>query len=362
MRPDRLFTRCLLRPGDVPPSQDDMEVVGVFNPGAIGVRDGTVLLARVAEAPKPRSGWIGLPRWDVRHGRIVCDWVRESAATREDSRSARVHADGRVRLTFASHLCAVRVDSGQNVGSIEPARFVPSDPLEEYGVEDPRITEIDGTYYITYVAVSVHGPATALATTRDFRTFARHGVIFCPDNKDVVLFPEKIDGRYLALHRPSLSSPITRPEIWLASSADARSWGGHRPFYAGTAPWEGARVGAGAPPLRTSAGWLELFHGKEAGPNRPGSYAGGLLLLDADDPTTIRGVSGPVFVPEEEFERTGFIPDVVFPTGIVPTDDTVLVYYGAADAFTGVTQFRTRDLLACVSAGRDGGTESRVID
>lgn len=348
--PKRLLTRCVLRPEEIPASQDDMEVVGVFNPGVAATPEGVVLLVRVAETPKSRPGWVGLPRWDVRHGRIECDWVQERDVDRDDSRSVRFRSDGRVRLTFASHLAVVRLRDGLTIDRVDPQRFLPADPLEEFGVEDPRVTRIGDTWYITYVAVSVHGPGTALASTRDFRTFERHGMILCPDNKDVVLFPEKIAGRYMALHRPSLSAAINRPEIWTAHSEDLRAWGAHRPLYGGKNSWEGARVGAGAPPLRTAEGWLELYHGKEAGPGRPGSYSGGLLLLDLEDPTRIRGTAPvPVLAPVEKFERLGFVPDVVFPTGLVPRDDTVLVYYGAADAVTGVTELRLRDLLACVT-------------
>ena len=349
----RLQTRCLLRPEDVPPSQDDFAVVGAFNPGAAQTADGVVLLVRVAEAPaEKRAGWIALPRWEPAAERATIDWVREDDVIREDTRSVRFKRDGRVRLTFVSHLAVVRSRDGLTVDAIEPARFRPAGALEEFGVEDPRITSIGGRFFVTYVAVSRHGPATALATTADFRSFERHGVIFPPDNKDVVLFPEQVGGRFLALHRPSLSAALAPPEMWLASSADARSWGGHRFFHGGTQDWEAGRVGAGAPPVRTEAGWLEFYHGndRKPGESRVGRYRAGLLRLDVCEPWRVLGAAGPVFVPEADFELRGFVPEVVFPTGIVAHDDTVLVYYGAADAAAGVVEFRRRDLLAAVGA------------
>ncbi len=349
MIPKRIFSHCLLRPEDVAPSQDDMHVVGVFNPGVAMTPGGPVLLVRVAEAPKTRAGWIGLPRWNVRESRIECDWVHEADVVRDDSRSVRFRCDGAVRLTFVSHLCLVRLSDARTVDRIESRRFLPTDPLEEYGVEDPRITRIGDFYYITYVAVSPHGPATALASTRDFRSFHRHGVIFCPDNKDVVLWPEKTAGRFLALHRPSLSAALTHPEIWTAKSDNLMHWGEYRPLYAGRSTWESARVGAGTPPLRTSAGWLTLYHGKEGDDHRPGSYRSGVLLHDLNEPTRLLASAGPVIVPQEDFERIGFVPDVVFPTGLVAEDDTAIIYYGAADAVTGVTQVRLPDLLAGVT-------------
>ena len=347
----RSFTHCLLRPEDVPPSQDDLAVVGVFNPGVVATNEGVVLLVRVAEAAsEKRAGWIPLPRWDVVAKRVLIDWAPEADVIREDTRSVRFRNTGLIRLTFASHLCIVHSRDGRTVDRIDPLRFLPANETEEFGVEDPRATRIGDVFYITYVAVSRHGPATALASTRDFRSYQRHGVIFCPDNKDVVLFPEAIGKRFFAIHRPSTSALLTRPEMWISSSDDLIHWGEHAFLFGGTQDWEIGRVGAGAPPIRTKHGWLELYHGNDRrhGESRVGRYSGGLLLLDENEPWKIRGASGAIFVPEAEFELHGFVPDVVFPTGIVEQGDSVLVYYGAADTVTGVTEFRMRDLLAAV--------------
>ncbi|HWA85046.1 MAG TPA: hypothetical protein VG710_02390 [Opitutus sp.] len=333
------------------PSQDDLAVVGAFNPGAALTGDGVVLLVRIAEVPaEKRAGWIALPRWEPGAERATIDWVREDDIVREDTRSVRFKRGGIVRLTFVSHLAIARSRDGRTIDAIESRRFLPAGPLEEFGVEDPRITRIGETFHIAYVAVSRHGPATALATTRDFRVFTRHGVILPPDNKDVVLFPEKIDGKFFAIHRPSISASLTRPEMWMATSADALSWGGHRFFRGGESDWETGRIGAGAPPIRTEAGWLELYHGNDRkhDESRVGRYGGGLLLLDEHEPWKVRGAAGPVFVPEADFELRGFVPEVVFPTGIVEQGETALVYYGAVDAVTGVTEFRKKDLLAAV--------------
>jgi len=351
MKLPRLFTRCLLRPEDVPPSQDELTVVGAFNPAAVGTSEGVRLMVRVAEVPKEnRPGWVGLPRWDLGAGRVTIDWVSENEVIREDSRSVRFKNDGVVRLTFVSHLCVVESRDGRSVDNIAKARFFPASALEDFGVEDPRATKIGDEFYITYVGVSRHGPATMLSSTRDFREFRRHGVIFCPDNKDVVFFPEKIDGRYVVLHRPSISASLTRPEIWIGSSQNLQDWGRYSPVHGGTKDWEIGRVGAGAPPIRTAQGWLELYHGNDQryNENRVGRYCGGLMLLDSEQPTRIRGLSEAVFIPEADFERTGFVPDVVFPAGIVEQGETALVYYGAADSVTGVTEFRIRDMLAAV--------------
>jgi predicted GH43/DUF377 family glycosyl hydrolase len=199
------------------------------------------------------------------------------------------------------------------------------------------------------VAVSRHGPATALAWTEDFREFERCGVIFCPENKDVVLFPGAIGGRYAALHRPVCGTPFTRPEMWVASSPDLIHWGGHTPLPIAGGDWQSGRVGAGAPPLRVPGGWLEIYHGnsRPARPGEVGAYFGAALLLDADDPTrAVRRSADPFLKPEADFERHGFVPEVVFPTGAVRDGESLLVYYGAADAATAVTEFSERELLA----------------
>ncbi len=203
-----------------------------------------------------------------------------------DPRVVKRKADGLVRLTFISHLRAVRCRDGRSVEEVTDVRFLPDSALEEFGVEDPRITAIGERFYFTYVAVSRHGAATALASTTDFRRFDRHGVIFCPENKDVVLFPERVDGNYVALHRPNAATPFCRPEMWVAWSLDLIHWGGHDCLHGGGAEWETGRVGAGTPPVRVADGWLEIYHGNRQ-PTRPGevgTYSTGVLLLDSAQP------------------------------------------------------------------------------
>jgi predicted GH43/DUF377 family glycosyl hydrolase len=351
----RLSTRLLLRPEDVPPSRDDFEVAGAFNPGAVRAGDEVVLLVRVAERPRERRpGFTGLPRWDSATG-LTVDWVPDAELEPVDPRVVRRKADGLVRLTFTSHLRVVRCGDGRAVREITDVTFRPEAEVEEFGVEDPRITPLGDGFYFTYVAVSRHGPATALASTTDFRTFERHGVIFCPENKDVVLFPERIGGAFAALHRPVCGTPFTRPEIWVAGSADLQEWGWHRPLDVGGGAWQSGRVGAGTPPLRVADGWLEIYHGNRQ-PTRPGevgTYYGGALLLRPDDPARVlRRTPEPFFVPEADFEVNGFVPNVVFPTGVVQDGEALLVYYGAADAFTAVAEFSGRELLDALTAPR----------
>src|SRR5258708_37360122 len=144
-----------------------------------------------------------------------------------DIRVVQRKRDTLVRLNFISHLCVVRSRDGRRIDSIEPTCLRPENQYEEFGLEDPRITRIGDTFYITYVSVSRHGVATALASTADFKAFKRHGIVFYPENKDVVLFPEKIGGHYYALHRPNAATRFSKPEMWLASSDDLVHWGQH---------------------------------------------------------------------------------------------------------------------------------------
>jgi predicted GH43/DUF377 family glycosyl hydrolase len=344
----RQFNRLLLNPSDLRPLRDDFEVVGVFNPGAIVAGGEVNLLVRVAERPSERrAGFTALPRWAPGEG-LVIDWLPDDALDVLDPRVVKRKADGLVRLTFISHLRVVRCGDGRAVEEVTGTRFLPSSSLEEFGVEDPRITALGGRFYVTYVAVSRHGAATALVSTSDFRTFERHGIIFCPENKDVVLFPERIDGQYVALHRPNAATPFCRPEMWVARSPDLVHWGSHECLNGGAGEWETGRVGAGTPPVRVADGWLAIYHGNRQ-PSRPGqvgAYSTGALLLDSNNPAKVlRRTSGSIFEPTTDYERHGFVPDVVFPTGIVESADSYLIYYGAADCGTAVVEFSKGDVL-----------------
>ncbi len=348
----RLRSRRLLGPEDIPPSQDDLRVVGAFNPGVIDTGDGITLLVRVAEtAREKRPAFVALPRWDPAGARIGIDWLPEDEVFADDPRVVTIRSTGLKRLTFFSHLLVAHSRDGWNIDAVGPMRIWPAGELEEFGMEDPRITALNGRYYFSYVAVSRHGAATALASTGDFRDFDRLGVIFPPENKDVVLFPERVHGEFLALHRPNPAQHFTRPEIWLASSPDLTHWGAHAPLLRGADAHEAGRIGAGTPPIRTAAGWLAIYHGNAAGAGPPagvGTYGAGAVLTDLDRPGRIIGRCTRVLAPETPYERQGFVPDVIFPTGIVPRGETVLIYYGAADQAVGVTQLRLRDLLRAV--------------
>jgi predicted GH43/DUF377 family glycosyl hydrolase len=246
-------------------------------------------------------------------------------------------------LTSISHLRLARSKDGIRFEIKEIPTMSPSIEYETFGLEDPRISFIDGVYYIHYVGVSPLGVTTCLASTRDFDSFRRHGVIFCPENKDVVLFPDKIAGRFYALHRP-VSPLFSKQDIWLAESPDLMVWGNHRHLFGPRAgSWDEAKVGAGAVPVKTKQGWLEIYHGVD----RSNRYCLGAALLDRDEPWKILARSiEPIFRPETDYECKGFFGNVVFSCGLLCEDSTLKMYYGAADTSTCYAELSLDDILA----------------
>jgi len=342
---------CLLRPGDVPAAHHGFEVVGIFNPAAAEVGGEVVLLVRVAECPSPRPGaqprLRPLPRFEPGQGPVI-DWVEEQDYDWFDRRVVRRLGAGQARLTFLSNLRVVRLQDWTGLRRIEDQPFEAESIYEEYGVEDPRITKIGDDYWVTYVAVSRYGVTTALTVTRDFEHFERYGVIFGPDNKDVVLFPERAGGDLVAIHRPVSAAGFCRPEMWLARSPDGIHWGRHERLYGGESAWESDRVGAGPPPVLVPEGWLFVYHAS----SRPGQgqfagqYAAGALLLDRDQPARILAKSqGPILIPTGPDETSGFTPGVIFPTGLVARGDSLWIYAGAADERVVAIEINQRELL-----------------
>ncbi len=344
----RLSNSLLLQPCDINPSQDGWEVVGVFNPAVTIVGDDLFMLARVAERPtEKRFGWIGLPRW-TDDSQAAVDWVGDEDVHRTDARVVSVKSRGDLRLTSVSHFQIFRQSRSTDLTWQFVDALLPEGSWEEYGIEDARITKIDETYWISYVAVSRAGAATALLSTKDFVKFQRHGIIFPSENKDVVLFPARIAGDYVALHRPNPRSHFRPPQIWIARSPDLIHWGRHQPLVAGVQSWEGDRVGSGTPPVLLDEGWLTLYHGSETSrvDGIVGRYSAGALLLDREDPTRVIARSHePIMQPTTKYETVGFVPNVVFPTGAVADANKLLVYYGAADAVTGLAEFSLSELL-----------------
>ncbi|HIJ52519.1 MAG TPA: glycosidase [Planctomycetes bacterium] len=251
--------------------------------------------------------------------------------------------NGRYIMLFRSHLAtgrsiigAAESEDGFNFKArpgpfMVPAKEPTFSEYEEFSIEDPRITPLEGAYYITYSAYSRHGVRTGLAKTSDFESLERVAFITQADYRNTVLFPEKIDGRYARLDRPH--SDISPWSIWISYSPDLRHWGDSK-LIMKSAPyhWDQAKIGPGAPPIRTDKGWLSIYHG--VFPTMDGHvYRLGVALHKLDDPSVILGVGDRwILQPEDEWEIVGYVHNVVFTCGAVPEDDgTLKLYWGGAD-------------------------------
>ncbi len=214
---------------------------------------------------------------------------------------------------------------------IEPSDEQYFSDYEEFGVEDPRITRIDDTYYITYSAYSRHGVRIVLAKTKDFQNIQRITFISQADYRNTVIFPEKIDGNYVKLDRPH--SDISPWSIWISYSPDLIHWGRSKLIMKPvTYHWDEMKIGPGAPPVKTEKGWLSIYHGVFQ--TMDGSiYRLGAALHKLDDPSQILGVSDKwILQPEEDYERIGYVHNVVFTCAAIPEENGSLkIYYGAAD-------------------------------
>ncbi len=203
---------------------------------------------------------------------------------------------------------------------------------EDYGVEDPRIVFMDGEYLITYSAYSKHGVRIGLAKTRDFKTIERFSLITESDYRNVVIFPEKFNGLYARLDRPH--SEISPWSIWISYSPDLKYWGESKLIMKPMQyHWDEMKIGPGAPPIKTTRGWLNIYHG--VFPTMDGSiYRLGVALHDLYDPSKIIAVGDDwVLQPEETYEITGYVHNVVFCCGAVAENDgSVKIYWGGADS------------------------------
>jgi predicted GH43/DUF377 family glycosyl hydrolase len=202
---------------------------------------------------------------------------------------------------------------------------------EEYGVEDPRIVFVDGEYLITYSAYSRHGVRIGLAKTEDFEQVERVSLITEADYRNVVIFPEKFSGLYARLDRPH--SEISPWSIWISYSPDLIFWGESELIMKPVQyHWDEMKIGPGAPPIKTSRGWLNIYHG--VFPTMDGSvYRLGVALHDLKDPSVILAVGDEwILQPEEVYEITGYVHNVVFTCGAIPEEDgSVKIYWGGAD-------------------------------
>ena len=228
---------------------------------------------------------------------------------------------------------------------MEPTKEEPFAQYEEYGIEDPRITFIDGEYLITYSAYSRHGVRIGLAKTRTWKAVERFSLITEADYRNVVIFPEKFNGLYARLDRPH--SEISPWSVWISYSPDLRYWGDAQLIMKPVQyHWDEMKIGPGAPPIKTPKGWLNIYHGVY--PTMDGSvYRLGVALHDIEDPARIIGVGDDwILQPEEPYELTGYVHNVVFSCGAIKENDgNIKLYWGAADSVMCVGTVKTDDLV-----------------
>lgn len=302
----------IVKPTDIPEIKPDLvDVSSVFNPGAIKFNDKYLMMLRV---------------------------------------------QNRARETY---LMMAESDDGVNFRpENEFIKWNGLDKVKEqiFHIYDPRITKIDGEYYIMFAMDMTSGCKLGLGTTKDFKSFYFMGVVSEEDNRNGVLFPEKIDGKFIRFDRPNkvqLEGPLTGSAIWISESDDLLTWKPKAELIKGRDHYWDELIGAGPPPIKTKEGWLCVYHGIAM--HYQPIYQAGVLLLDLNDPTKVisRGRFN-ILEPRELYETVGQVPNVIFPTGLIAEkfdedgfalpDSDVKLYYGAADTVIGLAESTIEEL------------------
>jgi beta-1,2-mannobiose phosphorylase / 1,2-beta-oligomannan phosphorylase len=330
----------ILTPKDIRPSHKDFKVECLLNPGVFRFQNKTWLLLRVAERPVQKDGIITLPI--LRDGEVEILEFDKSDPDLVFSDPRKIIYKGTTYLTTLSHLRLVCSDDGIEFTESGHSPILGQGDTESYGIEDCRVAQIDGTYYLTYTAVSEDGYGVGMMSTSDWSNFHRHGMIFPCPNKDCAIIPEKINGEYWSLHRPS-GVDIGGNNIWISRSRDMEYWGKHK-CLARTREgmWDSERIGAGAAPIKTKKGWLEIYHGADVNHR----YCLGAMLLDPNDPSKVLARSKkPIMEPMMDYEKKGFFGNVVFTNGHIVDGDNITIYYGASDEVICKAELSTHSIL-----------------
>ena len=246
-------------------------------------------------------------------------------------------------------------DDGIN-WEIKPERiqFINEDPEIsgwEYGY-DPRVVWIEDRYYVTWCN-GYHGPTIGVAWTKDFKEFHQLENAFLIFNRNGVLFPRKINGKYMMLSRPSDNGHTPFGDIFLSQSPDMEHWGGHRHVMGTSDGWQSTKIGAGPIPIETSEGWLMIYHGVLTSCNGF-VYSFGAALLDLDEPwKVIHRSKNFLIAPWEQYECVGDVPNVTFPCAALTDAETgrIAIYYGCADTVTGLCFTTAQALIDHLKAG-----------
>lgn len=355
----KITGKLLLKPEQFVPSIKGWKIDGIFNPGAIRIGKKIILYVRVAERSPKHETMVKCPIISGVY-KITHERVHKNKVEAEEGKMVFLR-DNSCRLTNLSHFRKVVLDeSGFNVESIGRIPIFTGKPGDgEYGVEDPRLIKIGKRYIMTYVSVSLNEyVSTSLAFSKDLKEWERKGIIFRLQNKDVVIFPEKINGRYVALHRPEGNFSFVKPSIWISYSKDLIYWGEEKTILMPRKnSFDSKRIGSGCPPFKTKEGWLVIYHGVSDS-NSKSTYSAGAFLLDLKDPSKVLARSfkkKPLFSPKEEYEINGFMSNVVFPTGLVLDTNPkyLLIYSGGADQYISVKKVSIKDILKSMEYYKD---------
>jgi beta-1,2-mannobiose phosphorylase / 1,2-beta-oligomannan phosphorylase len=380
----------LLTVKDFKPTSRKFMILGVLNPGVVRLPDGKVMMfARVIErlikyedekyCYSPRM--VGKDNFKIKIDKFSKDIIDESSDT------GFIFKDGTKRLTYYSYFARVILSkSGFKILSIDkkPSFYGLSDD-GELGVEDPRISKIKDMYVMTYVSLSrEQNISTSMAVSYDTINWERKGIIFGEQDKDVVLFPETINGKYVAFDRPEGNFQFSQPHIWIAYSENLTSWGGLKPIECvyeehGFCP----RNGAGPPPIKTEKGWLLLYHAvtefKEEEQEKEiinklkkivklksdvikkiselnidmikktTLYSVGGALFDLNEPEKLIGKSTSfLIVPDSKHDSSGFENKrVTFPTGLIydANGKDLIIYSGGADVLITARKVNLSEIL-----------------
>lgn len=331
----------IMTPGSLQLADPTMEILCLLNPGVFILDERIALLLRVAVRPLPVPDFISILSATENGFQVTQIPADDKELDLSDPRV--IKYKGTDFLTSLSYLQPVFSNDGTHFFTDNEYPVIyGNDTYSSYGIEDCRVTQLDGIYYLTYTSVSPNGVCVAMKSTVNWKQFTDLGLILPPHNKDCALLPEKIGGKYYILHRPS-SPEIGGNYMWIAESDDLKHWGNHR-CIARTRPgmWDSERIGAGAAPVKTEEGWLEIYHGADKN-NR---YCLGAMLLDLNDPSKVLARSTePLMTPDMDYERVGFFGDVIFTNGQVVDGDTITFYYGASDEVICKATVSIREIL-----------------
>ncbi len=351
----RISEKPLLRPSEIPPTDPRVEVIGVFNPAFINIGGIPYLIARVDERPSQpathectsfvETRYIQVARVEVENGRRVQIFDVEVPESYDPDKEPLLPESARqsdpstnrpeLLLTYISHLRMVKlVDTNKPMVCETPLAF-PADEFSQYGCEDPRATQLNGQPIMTYTAVGRFGATAWLAGIKDWSTSQVKTLLFGPDHKHSILFPERIGDYYYILTRPLSRTYISPNGVWLFRSPDLIHWGAPMPLLLPRpGMWDSVRVGPGATPLLTPMGWLVFYYGVD----HQDSYQVGAALLHHTNPGKVLSrCTVPILSPIHDWERIGRRADTVFVCGqeYIPHRNTIRLYYGAADTYVG---------------------------